>query len=124
MWLPQRKEVNGSFYKGLIQLAGAFACRSVSSSSSVENGLPNNAVMPSACSAARSDESKRPLMTTIATERRRLMHFYEAGLAAYAGERERWAEDMAKVSTEDASNPYYAWFLAEARDAQPEAPQR
>ena len=24
MWLPQKKEPNGSFYKGLIQLAGAF----------------------------------------------------------------------------------------------------
>lgn len=24
IWLPQRKEANGAFYKGLIQLAGAF----------------------------------------------------------------------------------------------------
>jgi spermidine synthase len=57
-------------------------------------------------------EASEPLMTEIATERRRLMDFYQAGLYAYAGERARWAENMDKVLNEDGSNPYYRWFLA------------
>ncbi|MGB5038832.1 MAG: fused MFS/spermidine synthase, partial [Blastocatellia bacterium] len=54
----------------------------------------------------------QPLIADVATERRRLMTFYQAGLAAYSGERELWAESMRQVATEDGSNPYYAWFLA------------
>jgi len=38
------------------------------------------------------------------------MDFYQAGLDAYAGERELWAERMRRVHAEDASNPYYSWF--------------
>jgi spermidine synthase len=53
-----------------------------------------------------------PLLTEIAAERLRLMNFYEAGLNAYAGERELWAENMGKVVREDQSNPYYRWYLA------------
>lgn len=56
------------------------------------------------------------LMAAIATERRRLLDFYQAGLYAYAGERARWAEIMDKVSREDRSNPYYAWFLTGPSD--------
>jgi spermidine synthase len=52
-----------------------------------------------------------PLLEAIATERRRLMDFYQAGLAAYGGEREQWAEKMSKVLAEDGSNPYFSWFL-------------
>jgi spermidine synthase len=52
-----------------------------------------------------------PLMAEIATERRRLMDFYQAGLDAYAGELKLWGENMGKVFTEDGSNPYYSWFL-------------
>jgi predicted membrane-bound spermidine synthase len=52
------------------------------------------------------------LVAAIADERRRLMDFYQAGLYAYAGERRLWVESMDKVSAEDGSNPYYAWFLA------------
>jgi spermidine synthase len=40
------------------------------------------------------------------------MDFCEAGLDAYAGDRQRWAENMKKVLDEDGSNPYYAWFAA------------
>ncbi len=62
---------------------------------------------------ARGDET---LVAAIATERRRLMDFYQTGLDAYAGERERWAENMGKVLNEDGSNPYYRWFLASASE--------
>ncbi|MCM3870382.1 MAG: fused MFS/spermidine synthase [Pyrinomonadaceae bacterium] len=48
----------------------------------------------------------------IATERRRLMDFYQAGLYAHVGERKLSADKMVKVAMEDRSNPYYSWFLA------------
>jgi spermidine synthase len=60
-----------------------------------------------------------PLIVAIATEQRRLMDFYQAGLAAYAGKEELWAQHIGQVSTEDRSNPYYAWFLAGSSDTQP-----
>jgi hypothetical protein len=53
-----------------------------------------------------------PLLHEISSEARRLMEFYQAGLDAYAGDRERWAEAMGRVLTEDGSNPYYSWFTA------------
>jgi spermidine synthase len=40
------------------------------------------------------------------------MEFYQASLDAYAGDRERWAEAMGRMLTEDGSNPYYSWFTA------------
>jgi spermidine synthase len=52
-----------------------------------------------------------PLLALIATERRRLMDFYQAGLDAYAGERELWAGKMVEVFAGGRSNPYYSWFL-------------
>jgi len=39
------------------------------------------------------------------------MDFYQAGLDAYAGERELWAEKMVEVIAGSRSNPYYSWFL-------------
>jgi spermidine synthase len=50
------------------------------------------------------------LLAAIATERRRLMDFYQAGLDGYAGERERAIQNMGKVLNEDGLNPYYRWF--------------
>lgn len=58
-------------------------------------------------------------MAAIAAERRNLMDFYQAGLDAYAGDRKRWAENMAKVASADGSNPYYAWFMAGLLKEQP-----
>lgn len=46
----------------------------------------------------------------VAGERDRLMRFYRAGLSAYAGRRDSWAQDMRSVMTEDGDNPYYRWF--------------
>jgi hypothetical protein len=44
------------------------------------------------------------------------MEFYQVGLDASAGERERSAENMDKVLNEDGSNPYYRWFLPETSE--------
>ena len=51
-----------------------------------------------------------PLLAAVAAERRRLLDFYQAGLYAYAKERERWAETAQRVFAEDGSNPYYRWY--------------
>lgn len=58
------------------------------------------------------DGADEQFVSAMATERRRLLDFYQAGLAAYSGDRELWAECMQRVADEDGSNPYYAWFLA------------
>jgi spermidine synthase len=39
-----------------------------------------------------------------------LMDFYEAGIAAYNGDREQWGEAMQRVRAADGSNPYYLWI--------------
>lgn len=43
-------------------------------------------------------------------ERERLLLFYRAGLHAYSGEREAWAQAMTTVLNEDGNNRYYRWF--------------
>jgi spermidine synthase len=48
-------------------------------------------------------------------ERDTLRTFYGAGLAAYSGDREAWARDVVRVMSTDGSNPYYRWFVGEAR---------
>jgi spermidine synthase len=52
-----------------------------------------------------------PFIAEIAEERRRIMYLYQAVLDGYAGERELWAENMAKLYAEGRSNPYYAYFF-------------
>jgi spermidine synthase len=52
------------------------------------------------------------MMLEIGREQYRLMRFYQAGLDAYAGDRVSWAESMRSIASEDASNPYYLWFMA------------
>jgi len=51
------------------------------------------------------------LMARIASERSHLMDFYQAGIDAYNGDRERWAVNMGKALAGDGSNPYYRWFV-------------
>jgi hypothetical protein len=63
----------------------------------------------------RADEVFRAEGTA---EGERLLGFYEAGLYAYAGERERWASALRRVLAEDGSNPYYRW-IAEGRQTTP-----
>ena len=47
----------------------------------------------------------------VAEERERLLGFYEAGLRAYAGERERWATALQRVLRDGEDNRYYRWFV-------------
>jgi spermidine synthase len=46
----------------------------------------------------------------VAEEQQNLMRFYSAGLNAYTGDREAWADDMQYVLSVDGGNPYYRWF--------------
>ncbi|MGH8699989.1 MAG: spermidine synthase, partial [Burkholderiales bacterium] len=54
-------------------------------------------------------------LAAVADERERLLAFYSAGLHAYNGERELWAQDMRRVMTEDGRNLYYGWFVGGSR---------
>jgi len=47
----------------------------------------------------------------IAGERRELLDFYIAGIAAYNGDRETWTQAMQRVLAADGKNPYYLWIL-------------
>jgi len=40
-----------------------------------------------------------------------LQAFYDAGLAAYRGDRDAWQENIRRVMRDDESNPYYRWFV-------------
>jgi spermidine synthase len=47
----------------------------------------------------------------VAAAREGLLSFYEAGLSAYAGDRDRWAESMQRAMDVEPDNPYYRWTL-------------
>jgi spermidine synthase len=50
-------------------------------------------------------------MKSVATERQRLLLFYQAALNAQSGYPELWARDMQRVLEGDGGNAYYRWFL-------------
>jgi spermidine synthase len=52
-----------------------------------------------------------PFSTSVEVEGAHLRDFYEAGLAAYNGDRDLWARSIERVLTEDGGNPYYRWSL-------------
>jgi spermidine synthase len=56
-----------------------------------------------------------PFQMSVETEGELLREFYEAGLAAYNGDRELWARSIERVLTEDAGNPYYRWSVGGQR---------
>jgi spermidine synthase len=60
-----------------------------------------------------ADEAFR---AAVAEERGHLFDFYAAGLHAYRGERELWAEAIERVLKEDAGNPYFRWIIGAARE--------
>ncbi|MBO9651661.1 MAG: fused MFS/spermidine synthase [Variovorax sp.] len=62
----------------------------------------------------------------VAREHDRLLGFYRAGLHAYDGDREGWAQEMRRVMREDPANPYYRWFVggASQRNDSSEGSQR
>ena len=45
------------------------------------------------------------------TERSTLQAFYDAGLAAYRGDRDAWQANIRRVMRDDENNPYYRWFV-------------
>lgn len=49
----------------------------------------------------------------IARQRQGLLDFYTAGIAAYSGDREEWAQAMQRVVAEDDNNSYYRWITGE-----------
>jgi spermidine synthase len=51
------------------------------------------------------------LRASIAEEREHLLDFYDAGLAAYRGNRELWAQAVERVLRTDRGNPYFRWTL-------------
>jgi spermidine synthase len=51
----------------------------------------------------------------VADARERLLSFYEAGLYAYAGDREGWGQSMQRVMAAEPANPYYRWALGSRR---------
>jgi len=54
-------------------------------------------------------------MASVADEERHLQDFYQAGLAAYSGEREVWARSLQRVLSADGQNPYYIWTFGGQR---------
>jgi spermidine synthase len=53
----------------------------------------------------------------VAEKRDRLHALYAAGLAAYAGDRDRWAQIVSRFTPADLDNAYYQWLLGGAQDA-------
>ncbi len=51
------------------------------------------------------------LQASVASEEELLNNFYEAGLAAYRGERDLWARSIQRVLANDSTNPYYLWTI-------------
>ncbi len=47
----------------------------------------------------------------VAENRDRLHALYAAGLAAYDGDRERWAQIVSRFTSSDLDNAYYRWLL-------------
>ena len=60
-----------------------------------------------------SDEAFRSRLTE---EREHLFDFYTAALYAYRGDRQRWAESMERVLSEDGDNAYFRWFAGLPRE--------
>jgi spermidine synthase len=56
------------------------------------------------------------LVEDVARERDRMLTFYEAGLYAYAGDRESWSKAMAYVMEREGSNPYYRWMAGSSEE--------
>lgn len=60
-----------------------------------------------------ADEAFR---AALAKETDLLLTFYDAGLAAYSGERARWARQMRTVTQGAPENPYFRWFSGGGRE--------
>ena len=52
---------------------------------------------------------------SVATQRQRLLLFYQAALNAQAGHAELWARDMKRLFASDNDNPYFRWFGGDSK---------
>jgi len=50
------------------------------------------------------------LREEIKRQRKNLLEFYTAGIAAYSGNRDLWNQAMGHVLAADDSNPYFLWI--------------
>jgi spermidine synthase len=55
------------------------------------------------------------LRSEVLRQRKSLLDFYTAGIAAYTGNREGWVHAMQRVVDTDDNNPYYRWIAGEGR---------
>ncbi|WP_244494863.1 fused MFS/spermidine synthase [Bosea sp. Root483D1] len=69
--------------------------------------LPALMDMQRAPAVAGADDAFR---TALTAETDTLLTFYDAGLAAYSGERARWARQMRQVAQAAPDNAYFRWF--------------
>jgi spermidine synthase len=75
--------------------------------------LPALMDMQRAPAVAGADDAFR---TALAAETDTLLTFYDAGLAAYSGDRGRWARQMRQVAQTAPDNAYFRWFSGGARE--------
>jgi spermidine synthase len=70
--------------------------------------LPELLALKTAVQVDGADDSMRE---EIAIRRTALMDFYAAGLAAYNGDRQTWAQAIDRVKAEEPGNAYYSWII-------------
>jgi spermidine synthase len=75
--------------------------------------LPALMDMQRAPAVAGTDDAFK---AALARETDTLLTFYDASLAAYAGERARWTTQMRRVAQAAPGNPYYRWFTGGGRE--------
>ncbi|QIE25324.1 fused MFS/spermidine synthase [Caballeronia sp. SBC2] len=62
-------------------------------------------------SAPPLQRADNAFLEAMQTERDTLQAFYDAGLAAYRGDRDAWQANVDRVMRDDENNPYYRWFV-------------
>jgi spermidine synthase len=84
----------------------------------IMTALPELLSLRTAPPLHNTDES---LWNEVTEKRDQLFSLYGAGLAAYSGDRERWARIIASSGGPDTNNPYYRWLLG--GDSSTDAPK-
>jgi len=55
-------------------------------------------------------DASEEFLSGVSNQREALMQFYEAGLAAYKGDREAWTRALNAALRDDPNNPYFRWI--------------
>jgi spermidine synthase len=58
-------------------------------------------------------DAEAPFQSEVAERREQLLVFYAAGLAAYKGDRDRWAQAIDRAIGSGSRNPYYRWIVGQ-----------